>query len=82
MDELKALDALLGLGILGSLLDPNGVKPPDIEKFKAQAEAKRDEVRRNARDFTLRDADRRRPRQRRYMMPISRPGSLIHRRLS
>lgn len=35
MDEMKALDALLGLGILGSLFDTNGVKPPDIEKFKA-----------------------------------------------
>ena len=58
MHEMKALDALLGLGILGSLFDTNGVKPPDIEKFKAQAEAKRAEARKNATDFMLRDADR------------------------
>ena len=57
MDEMKALDALWKLGILG-MFDSNGVKAPDIEKFKAQAEAKRDEVRKNAKDFVLRDADR------------------------
>ena len=58
MDEMKALDALLGLGILGSLLDPNNMKTPDIEKFKAQAEAKRASARKDATDFMLRDADR------------------------
>lgn len=28
------------MGILGSLFDTNDVKPPNIEKFKAEAEAK------------------------------------------
>ena len=58
MDEIKALNILLSSGILGSLLDTNGVKPPNIEKFKAEAEAKRAEARKNATDFMLRDTDR------------------------
>lgn len=58
MDEMKALNILLSSGILGSLLDTNGVKPPNIEKFKSEAEAKRAEARKNATDFMLRDTDR------------------------
>lgn len=57
-NELKALEALFKLGIFGSLLDPEKMKTPDMDKFKAQAEAKRDEARKNAHDFMLRNAER------------------------
>lgn len=54
---MDTLEALITLGMLGSL-DPKATKKPDLEKFKAEAEAKRDEARRAARAFAVKDAKR------------------------
>ena len=49
-DNMDAFASLLGLGLLGSLIDPKA-KVPDFEKFKAEAEAKRDAYREQAKNF-------------------------------
>ena len=53
MDEMKVLDALLSLEILSSLFDTNFVKAPYIDK-PTQAEEKRGETLKKAKDFMLR----------------------------
>ena len=52
MDEMKVLDALLSLEILSSLFDTNFVKAPYIDK-PTQAEEKRGETLKKAKDFML-----------------------------